>query len=129
MDPVAILKIGISGLIFFLSLWAYRLISKEQTRPGAPRKGILRTIYIFLGANLLFAILVAASGYLSELTKAQQTNKRYRELMSVLAKTVDEKVEYEALQAQGNLSTLKPSINALVATIKKAREENLVDGQ
>jgi hypothetical protein len=124
MDPVTILKVGISGLIFFLALWAYRLIAREQGRSGAPRKEILRTIYIFLGANLLFAILVAVSGYLESAKLS-----RYRELMSVLANTVDQKVEYEAQQAQGSLSTLKPSIDALISTVKTAREEKLIDAR
>ncbi len=147
MDPVAILKVGVSGLIFFLSLWSYRLISREQARSGSPRKGILNTIYVFLGANLLFATLVAASGVLqsqsegkanaaavtqaeevaTKLTLAETKNARYRELMSQLAATIDQKVEYELLQEQGNLATLKPSINALVGAVKKARAEGLID--
>jgi len=117
MDPVAILKVSVSGLIFFLSLWSYRLISREQSRSGSPRKGILNTIYVFLGANLLFATLVAASGFLqsrseekandatvihaqeaaTKLSTAETKNARYRELMSELAATIDQKVEYEAL--------------------------------
>ena len=147
MDPVAILKVGVSGLIFFLSLWSYRLISREQTRSGSPRKGILKTIYVFLGANFLFATLVAASGFLQSrseqkandaivaedvaaakrLSTAEAKNARYRELMSELAKTIDQKVEYEALHQQGNLATLKPSVKALIGTLKKARAEELID--
>lgn len=147
MDPVAILKIGVSGLIFFLSLWSYRLISREQSRSGSPRKGILNTIYVFLGANFLFAALVAVSGFFqsqseqkatdvsvaqiedasNKLGIAETKNARYRELMAELAKTIDQKVEYEALQEQGNLATLKPSVTALIGTIKKARAEGLID--
>lgn len=147
MDPVAILRIGVSGLIFFLSLWSYRLISQEQSRSGSPRKGILRTIYVFLSANLLFALLVAVSGFFQsqseqkatdvsiakledaskKLDLAEAKNARYRELMAELAKTIDAKVEYEAQQEQGNVATLKPSVTALISTITKARAEGLVD--
>lgn len=147
MDPVAILKVGVSGLIFFLSLWSYRLISKEQERTGTPRKGILNTIYIFLGANFLFATLVAVSSFVQtqsdgktmsakvvetaelekKLDSSEKKNTRYRELMAELATSIDQKVEYELQLEQGNVATLKPTIKALIRTVKKAREEALID--
>jgi hypothetical protein len=63
LNVVEILRIGLSGLLFLLSLLAYRLIDGEQRRAGTPRKGILRTIYIFMGVNLFGAALAATAGY------------------------------------------------------------------
>lgn len=63
LNVLEILRVGLSGLLFLLSFLAYRLIDREQQRVGAPRKGILRTIYIFMGVNLLGAVLVATAGY------------------------------------------------------------------
>jgi hypothetical protein len=59
LDVVEILRVGLGGLCFLLSLLAFWLIWREQSREGAPRKGILRAIYSFMIANLVSAILVA----------------------------------------------------------------------
>lgn len=62
-NVVEILKVGLSGLCFLLSLLAFWLIHREQQRAAAPRKAILRSIYIFMTSNLLVAGLVALSTY------------------------------------------------------------------
>lgn len=62
-NVVEILKVGLSGLCFLLSLLAFWLIHREQQRPAAPRKAILRSIYIFMASNLLVAVLVALASY------------------------------------------------------------------
>ena len=59
INVVEVLRVGLSGLCFLLSLLAFWLIWREQGRPGTPRKGILRAIYTFMGANLVSAIVVA----------------------------------------------------------------------
>jgi len=59
LNVVEILRVGLGGLCFLLSLLAFWLIWREQGREGAPRKGILRAIYSFMIANLISAILVA----------------------------------------------------------------------
>ena len=61
-DVLEILRVGISGLLFLFSFLAYRLIAREQRREGAARGGILTAIYVFMGVNLLGAVLVAFSG-------------------------------------------------------------------
>ena len=64
-NVVEILKVGLSGLCFLLSLLAFWLIHREQQRAAAPRKAILRSIYIFMASNLLVAVLVALASYVS----------------------------------------------------------------
>jgi hypothetical protein len=73
-NVVEILKVGLSGLCFLLSLLAFWLIHREQQRPAAPRKAILRSIYIFMVSNLLVAVLVALASYVGpRQTAAPQT--------------------------------------------------------
>ena len=62
-NVVEILKVGLSGLCFLLSLLAFWLIHREQQRAAAPRKAILRSIYIFMASNLLVAVLVALASH------------------------------------------------------------------
>ena len=59
-----ILQTGLAGLCFLLALLAFRLISQEQKRDANPRKGILRTIYLFIAANFVTAVLVGAAALL-----------------------------------------------------------------
>jgi hypothetical protein len=63
LNVIEILRLGLSGLLFLFTVLAYRLIVVEQKRPGEPRKGIVHTIYTFMGINLLAGVLVAAAGY------------------------------------------------------------------
>ncbi|WP_156829910.1 peptidoglycan-binding domain-containing protein [Methylovulum miyakonense] len=60
---VDILQVGLSGLCFLLSVLSFQLIYREQHREANPRKGILHSIYVFMGTNFLVAILVAVSPY------------------------------------------------------------------
>lgn len=68
VNVLEILRLGLSGLLFLLSFLAYRLIDREAGRIGNPRKGILQTIYVFMGVNLLGALLVAFAGYFTPKT-------------------------------------------------------------
>ena len=63
LNVLEILRVGLAGLCFLLSLLAFWLIQREQQRASTPRKGILRAIYTFMSVNLLTAVLVAAAGY------------------------------------------------------------------
>src|SRR5258708_6791836 len=65
VNVLEVLRVGLSGLCFLLSLLAFWLIWREQGRQGSPRKGILRTIYVFMAVNLLTALLVGVAGYLT----------------------------------------------------------------
>jgi hypothetical protein len=63
LNVLEILKFGLSGLLLLLTFLAYRLIDREQLRQGPARQEILRIIGIFMGLNLLGAIIVATAGY------------------------------------------------------------------
>lgn len=63
LNVIEILRVGLAGLVFLLSLLAFWLIQREQQRASSPRKGILRAIYIFMSVNLVTAVLVAVAGY------------------------------------------------------------------
>jgi hypothetical protein len=63
LNVLEILRVGLAGLCFLLSLLAFWLIQREQQRASSPRKGILRAIYAFMSVNLLTAMLVAVAGY------------------------------------------------------------------
>src|SRR5271165_352434 len=63
LNVLEILRVGLAGLCFLLSLLAFWLIQREQQRPVAPRKGILRAIYVFMSVNFLTAMLVGVAGY------------------------------------------------------------------
>jgi len=70
INVLEILRVGLAGLCFLLSLLAFWLIHREQQRAANPRKGILRAIYTFMGVNFLTAVLVAAAGYLTPQQRA-----------------------------------------------------------
>jgi hypothetical protein len=63
LNVVQILRVGLAGLCFLLSLLAFWLIQREQQRPGDPRSGILRSIYTFMTVNMFAALLVGVAGY------------------------------------------------------------------
>ncbi len=63
LNVLEILRVGLAGLCFLLSLLAFWLIQREQQRASAPRKGILQAIYTFMSVNFLTAVLVAVAGY------------------------------------------------------------------
>ena len=71
LDVLGILRVGLAGLCFLLSLLAFFLIYREQGREGMPRVGITRAIYTFMAVNLVTAIIVGTVG----LVATQQTKK------------------------------------------------------
>ena len=71
LDVLEILRVGLAGLCFLLSLLAFFLIYREQGREGMPRVGITRAIYTFMAVNLVTAIIVGTVG----LVATQQTKK------------------------------------------------------
>src|SRR5271169_945241 len=66
LNVLEILRLGLGGFCFLLSLLSFWLIRQEQARPSDPRRGILQVIYSFMTANLVSAILVAGLGYLAQ---------------------------------------------------------------
>lgn len=64
LDVLEILRVGLAGLCFLLSLLSFWLIQREQRRESDPRKGILQAIYTFMLVNFVTATLVATAAYL-----------------------------------------------------------------
>ena len=60
------LAYGAIGLGLALAVLAFRLLSKEQERPGATRAPLLRATYVFMA----FALALAAGGFVSEYLKS-----------------------------------------------------------
>jgi hypothetical protein len=58
IDFLEILKLGLPGLVFLLSLLSFWLLTVEQKRPVA-REGILKTIRKFIYVNVAFVTLTA----------------------------------------------------------------------
>jgi hypothetical protein len=86
LNVLEILRLGLGGFCFLLSLLAFWLIRQEQERPGDPRGGILNVIYSFMAANLVAAVLVAGLGYLVQRRAAEPLSAktylvRHTELM------------------------------------------------
>ena len=70
LNVLEILRLGLSGLCFMFSVLAFWLIQREQRREANPRKGILKSIYIFMAVNLVSAVLTGGLGYLTQRTGA-----------------------------------------------------------
>lgn len=60
LDIVSILKVGLPGLVFLLSMLSFRLLTKEQEK-DQPSDGILSSIKIFMCINVALAVLTLAS--------------------------------------------------------------------
>lgn len=60
MDIVEILKVGLPGLVFLLSMLAYRLLSQEQNKEK-PSPTILKSIKQFMYVNIFLAILTVTA--------------------------------------------------------------------
>jgi len=60
MDIVEILKLGLPGLVFLLSMFSYRLLAREQHR-DKPSTPILKSIRHYMYLNILLAILTASA--------------------------------------------------------------------
>lgn len=149
LNVVEILRVGLAGLCFLLSLLAFWLIRLEQQRKEAPRPGILRATYVFMLVNLAVAILVATAAQLgkpdvsgdvtdletqmsdvqTQLDEAQGLNSRYRETLTGLAANIDTKVKFELAEIEnGNIQApaIKVFIDQLNTKIQRARDDQLI---
>ena len=63
IDVVEILKVGLPGLVFLLSLSAFILIQKEQKK-DPPRNSILKSIKMYMYFSLVFAVLTIIAPFL-----------------------------------------------------------------
>jgi hypothetical protein len=79
IDVVQVLSLGAIGLGFFLAIFAYRLLTREQ-RVNEPRSNILRAIYIYMTFALVLVLLGILGRYLdSETTANSQNSLLFRE--------------------------------------------------
>ena len=74
LDVVSVLKVGLPGLVFLLSLFSYRLLASEQQN-AAPRKVILDSIRKYTYINLTFAVLTLLAP-LAELSYGTDTKNK-----------------------------------------------------
>jgi len=65
MDIIEILKLGLPGLVFLLSLLSYRLLTKEQDKKN-PSQLILRSIKQYMYLNIFLAILTMSGSIIEE---------------------------------------------------------------
>ncbi len=63
IDIVQVLSLGAIGLGFFLAIFAYRLLAREQKNAVA-RSSILKATYVYMGFSLLLVILGMVGRYL-----------------------------------------------------------------
>lgn len=60
LNILEILKLGLPGLVFMLSLFSYRLLSQEQKK-NDPSNQILKSIKCYMYVNILLAILTISA--------------------------------------------------------------------
>ena len=65
MDIIEILKLGLPGLVFLLSLLSYRLLTKEQNKKS-PSQLILKSIKQYMYLNIFLAILTVSGSIIEE---------------------------------------------------------------
>lgn len=62
LNIVEILKLGLPGIVFMLSLLSFRLLSQEQKKKD-PSHPILNSIKCYMKINILLAILTASAPF------------------------------------------------------------------
>jgi len=62
MDILAILQLGLPGVVFLLSFFAFRLLSKEQEKEK-PSHSILKTIRVSMYINIALALIVFLASF------------------------------------------------------------------
>ena len=72
LDVVEILRFGLPGLVFLLSMMSFRLLSKEQTKPE-PDPNILKSIKQFMYVNIFLAVLTILAPLLDSLSKEEES--------------------------------------------------------
>ena len=139
LNILEILRLGVLGLCFLLSLLAFLLIRIEQQRDRQPRKGILQAIYIFVGTNILVATLVATTTHfrtpdLSEqLTQSRELNVKLKNALTKLSTSIDGKVEYEMEELKnGNIQSPAlrvyiRQLNKIIKNAKNAKNEGMIE--
>jgi hypothetical protein len=71
---IEILKVGLPGLVFLLSMLSFRLLSKEQDKK-TPSTKILSSIKLFMYVNVGLAVLTLASPFVDSSKRVNDINK------------------------------------------------------
>jgi hypothetical protein len=71
---VEILKVGLPGLVFLLSMLSFRLLSKEQDKK-TPSTKILSSIKLYMYINVGLAVLTLASPFVDNARRVNDSNK------------------------------------------------------
>ena len=71
LNVIEILKVGLPGLVFLLSLLSFRLLSKEQDKKE-PSEKILNSIKLYMYINVGLAVLTLASPMIDRLKEANR---------------------------------------------------------
>ena len=92
LDIVAILKVGLSGLVFLLSLLAFRLLTKEQEKIP-PSDRMLKSIRHFMHLNIFLAVLTIAAPIAHAHFVRLPPDDRKEDVFKVMAKVSKEIVK------------------------------------
>ncbi len=76
MDIVEVLKVGLPGLVFLLSLLSYRLLAREQVKKP-PNIDILKSIKHFMYVNIVLAIITVAAPIFDKYVIPNKTSNKY----------------------------------------------------
>jgi len=74
LDVVSILKIGLPGLVFLLSLLSYHLLTNEQEK-ASPSDRMLKSIKQFMFINILLAVLTVAAPVVDRYVGGKQLDR------------------------------------------------------
>ena len=64
LNIIEVLEQGLPGLVFLLSLLAFRLLTKEQDKPS-PSQPILRSVRQFMYVNIFLAVLTVSASIIA----------------------------------------------------------------
>jgi hypothetical protein len=80
LNILEILKLGLPGLVFMLSLFSYRLLSQEQKKKD-PSNPILKSIKCYMYVNIFLAILTISAPFI----EANYLNSKEMQIFNVEA--------------------------------------------
>ncbi len=103
---------GAVGLALALAILAYRLIAREQQRPGQPRRSVITTVYAYMA----FALAIAGAGFWSEFAQLKLKND-----LQALSKSIRPLLGAKA-GAIGGLDSLDPTSEMYKEQLARIRD-------
>lgn len=102
LDVIGILKLGLPGLVFLLSLLSFRLLTTEQ-KEGAPRPLILKSIRHYMYFSFCFALLTFFAPIFERYVLAGGGGGSESKTVKLLARTSDTGLQAgEAMACEGS---------------------------